>query len=289
MTAPVVAGDTVLVGLLGRGIGASRTPRMHMAEGQAQGLSYDYRLIDAATQDLPDLGVLLRRLEGEGFRGLNVTYPFKKDIIPFLDELSEAAQVLGAVNTVVFRDGRRHGHNTDHWGFGESFRTGLPDATRGTALLMGAGGAGRAVGSALLDQGVGKLLIHDLDGFSANWLTARLAERYGSDRVGAVENLAQAAAEADGLVNATPMGMEKLPGLPLPEALIAPRHWVADIVYFPLETALLAAARAKGCQVLPGSGMAVYQAVRAFGLFTGRTADPDRMKATFDSLAEVAA
>ena len=92
-----------------------------------------------------------------------------------------------------------------------------------------------------------------------------------------------AAGEANGIVNCTPVGMEKHPGLPLSAAAIDPRQWVADIVYFPLETELLRAARAQGCRSLDGSGMAVFQAVRAFELFTGRPADPNRMKATFDA------
>lgn len=275
----------VLVGLLGRGIGPSRTPRMHMAEGKMQGLAYDYRLIDTAGAEADAaLGPLLARLEAGGFDGLNVTYPYKQNILPFLSELSEAAEAVGAVNTVVFRDGRRYGHNTDYWGFGESFRRGLPDAKRDAVLLIGAGGAGRAVANALLDQETERLLIRDTNDDAAQRLADDLTRRFGAGRARITSNLAEAAAVADGIVNSTPVGMEKLPGLPIAAELIEPRHWVADIVYFPLETELLAAARAKGCAVLPGSGMAVFQAVRAFELFTGLRGDPDRMWQAFSSL-----
>ncbi|MDF2235349.1 shikimate dehydrogenase [Albimonas sp. CAU 1670] len=271
----------VLVGLIGQGIGPSRTPRMHMAEGRAQGIDLDYRLIDLAGRDEP-LGALLDRLEGEGYDGLNVTYPCKRAVMTHLHALSANAEAVGAVNTVVFRDGRRFGHNTDHFGFAESFRRGLPDVARDAVLLLGAGGAGGAVAHALADAGVGRLMILDVDAALARDLAAAVVARHGPGRAEAASDPA-CAAQADGIVNATPVGMAKLPGLPLPEAAIEPRHWVADVVYFPLETALLRAARAKGCRVLPGSGMAIFQAARAFRLFTGREADPDRMRATFES------
>lgn len=274
----------VRVGLLGHGIAASRTPRMHMEEGRAQGLAYEYRLYDMAGQDPePEMGELLDRLEAEGLNGLNVTFPYKQRVIPHLDELSDAATAVGAVNTVVFRSGQRLGHNTDFWGFGESFSRGLPGAARGRVLLLGAGGAGGAVANALLDRGVSQLFLHDRAHDAAMRLASQLRDRFGADRAIIVADLTEAAGVVDGMVNATPMGMEKLPGMAIAADAIEPRHWVADIVYFPLETELLATARAKGCRVLSGSGMAVFQAVRAFELFTGIKADPERMRATFDS------
>lgn len=267
---------SILIGLLGAGISGSRTPRMHMAEARAQGLPLDYRLIDSDTSDLPvDPGQVLARIEATAFDGINVTFPFKQAVIPHLDDLSEGARAVGAVNTVVFRDGARIGHNTDHAGFRDSLRRGLPDSARGAVLLLGAGGAGGAVAQALLDEGAGTVLVQDIDPARAAALAARLG------RAEVVSDLAGAASRADGIVNATPVGMAKLPGLPIPEALVEPRHWVADIVYFPLETELLALARGRGCAVLPGSGMALFQAVRAFELFTGHHADPERMWAAF--------
>lgn len=282
-------GGRVLVGLLGHGISASRTPCMHMAEGQAQGLNYDYRLVDLADCDpAPPMEEIIFELEAAGFSGLNVTFPYKQAVIPHLTGLSDNAQAVGAVNTVVFRDGARRGHNTDYWGFGESFRRGLPHAKRDAVLLLGAGGAGGAVSAALMGGGVERLMIRDTNTVSADRLAAALCARFGAGRAEVASDLEAAAAEADGIVNATPVGMEKLPGLPLPAALVEQRHWVADIVYFPLETELLATARAMGCKVLPGSGMTLYQAVRAFELFTGLPADPTRMQAAFDSFTSEA-
>ena len=269
---------TVLTGLIGQGIQKSRTPAMQMNEARAQGVRMHYALFDPEVWDgaEPDLTSMLDRIEAAGFVGVNVTYPDKKAVIAYLDDRSEAATGVGAVNTVVFRGGRRLGHNTDFWGFAESLRRALPKGPFGSVLLLGAGGAGGAVAHALTSLGVARLLILDIDRASAE----ALARSVGGE---SCLDPAQAAIAVDGIVNATPMGMAKLPGTAIDTDLLSPRHWVADIVYFPLETALLAAARTRGCTTIDGSGMAVFQAVRAFELFTGRAADPDRMRATFAS------
>ncbi|WP_372604979.1 shikimate dehydrogenase [Actibacterium sp.] len=270
------------VGLIGKGIQLSRTPAMHEAEGRAQGLDLHYDLIDpdAMTGPQPTLAQMLDAAQDAGFAGVNVTFPYKKAVIALLDDISAPARVVGAVNTVVFADGKRRGHNTDYWGFAESLRRGLVGANMDSVLLLGAGGAGGAVAHALVSLGVKQLMITDRDPAAA----ASLAAEVGGT---AVTDLAAAAKAADGIVNATPMGMAKLPGTAIDTALLEPRHWVADIVYFPLETELLRAARTRGCRILNGSGMAVFQAVRAFSLFTGLTPDTNRMRATFEAFSQV--
>ena len=274
----------VLAGLIGHGIQASRTPRMHMEEGAAVGFPYDYRLIDLPLgMGETALAQLLSNLEDAGYCGINVTVPYKREILTHLDALSDDARAVGAVNTVLFTKDGRIGHNTDYWGFAESLRRGLPDAARDHVLLLGAGGAGHAVAHALVDAGVGQLLVRDMNHALADELVDELNARVGPGRARTVTDIGEAAGIADGIVNATPVGMLKMPGMPIDGALIAPRQWVADIVYFPLETELLAHARVKGCAVLSGAGMALFQAVRAFELFTGITPDADRMKAVFDS------
>lgn len=275
----------IRVGLIGRGIQKSRTPAMHRAEAEALGMELRYDLIDTDEMAAPEppIQTLLQDAEAKGFAGLNVTYPYKRAVMAHLDGLSDAAKWVGAVNTVVFQDGRRYGHNTDFWGFGEAFCRGLPDVSRDCVLLLGAGGAGGAVAHALAGSGVGTLLVHDRDAAVARDLVDALN---ATGRAEVVEDLATSAARADGIVNATPMGMAKLPGLAIDAQMLEPRHWVADIVYFPLETELLRRARQLGCKTLSGAGMAVFQAVRAFELFTGRKPDPMRMKATFESFTD---
>lgn len=270
------------LGLVGRGIQLSRTPKMHEAEARAHGLACRYELLDTDAGMEGTLADILAWAEAEGFAGLNVTYPYKQEVLPLLGTLSEAACNVGAVNTVVFGDRGRCGHNTDCWGFAESVRRGLPGVAMDIVLLIGAGGAGSAVGHALRELGARRVLIADTRRPAAETL-ARALDGTGCIAT-AVDDLAEAASAADGIVNATPVGMAKQPTTPLDPTTLRSRHWVADIVYVPLETPLLAAARATGCATLSGEGMAVFQAVRAFELFTGRPADPARMRATFRTL-----
>lgn len=279
----------ITIGLIGRGIGASLSPVMHEREGRRLGLDYRYHLIDFDRLGLDDacLPEVLAEARALGFAGLNVTYPFKQAILPMLDGMAPDAAAIGAVNTVVFGPDRVVGHNTDCWGFARSFREGLAAVARDRVLLLGSGGAGAAVSQALLQEGVGHLDIYDIEPARAGALADRLRELFDAE-VAAVDDLAVPARLADGVVNTTPVGMAKHPGLPLKAGLLAPRQWVADVVYFPLETALISEARRLGCRVLPGGGMAVYQAVRAFELFTGLAPDVDAMTATFRAAIEPA-
>ena len=278
---PVPERPSVLAGLIGAGIQGSRTPAMHEREGDAQGLRVLYRKIGLGPEALPDL---LQAAERLGFAGLNITHPCKQAVIPHLHALSPDAAALGAVNTVVLREGRRVGHNTDWWGFAENVSRHLPGAPMGRVVQLGAGGAGAAVAHALLTLGAGALVLSDVDPARAEAVAASLSARFGPGRARASTDLAAEVRAADGLAHCTPTGMAGHPGLPLPAALLHPGLWVAEIVYFPLETELLRAARALGCRTLDGGGMAVFQAVEAFRLITGVTPDPERMLRHFAEL-----
>jgi shikimate dehydrogenase len=276
----------ILAGLIGAGIQASRTPALHEHEGDAQGLRYLYQLIDLDQLHLDSTALpdLLQAAERMNYTGLNITFPCKQAIIPLLDELSPEARGIGAVNTVVLKDGKRVGHNTDCLGFAEGFRRGLTDAARERVVQMGAGGAGAAVAHALLSEGVRQLTIFDVDRERAESLANNLNQHFGPSRAQAGLDLPGALAQADGLVNTTPMGMAKLPGTPVPAELLRKQMWVAEIVYFPLETQLLRDARALGCRTLDGGNMAVFQAVKAFELFSGVVPDAQRMLEHFQSM-----
>ena len=258
---------------------------MHVAEGRRLGLDYAYDLLDFDRLELADdaLPRVLRAAAAAGCAGLNVTHPFKQSVLPWLDAVAPEAEAIGAVNTVVFREGRATGHNTDCFGFAESFRREMAGAALDRVLLLGAGGAGAAVGQALLGLGAASIAVFDVEGGRARALALRLAAQPGAGGARVVVDLAAAAREADGLVNATPVGMAKYPGLPLPADCLRPGLWVADVIYFPATTALIAAATRSGCRTLPGRGMAIHQAVRAFELITGRPPDPDAMAAHFDA------
>jgi shikimate dehydrogenase len=270
-------------GLIGRAILDSRSPWLHEQEARAQGLELSYELFDFSDRGWPDsrLADVLVDLRGRGYAGVNVTYPFKQAVIPLLDDLAESAELVGAVNTVAMRDGRLVGHNSDMQGFRDSFLAGLPGAPLGRVLQLGAGGAGAAVASALLSLGVGTLELIDVNAGRAEALAARLARRFGPDRVVTPTAGDLATADADGIVNTTPMGMGANPGSPISPDLIEPRHWVADIVYFPLQTELLRIARDKGCRSINGSGMVIAQAALAFEIITGLAANKDRMRRSF--------
>jgi shikimate dehydrogenase len=281
---------SVLLGLIGYGIQGSLTPAMHEQEGAAQGVKLVYKLIDLQKLDLDvkALPELLMAAERMGFAGLNITYPCKQEVVPLLTDLSDNARALGAVNTVVLRDGKRVGHNTDLFGYAENLRRGLPDVQRDRVVQVGAGGAGSAVAEALMQLGVQHLTVFDTDNARAQHVAADLCSRHGAGRAEAGSDLKRALAEANGLVNTSPVGMAKLPGTPVPPEFLRPDLWVSEIIYFPLETELLKRARAIGCRTLDGGGMATFQAVRAFELFTGIKPDVDRMRRYFDTLRETA-
>ncbi|WLI90767.1 shikimate dehydrogenase [Massilia sp. R2A-15] len=276
----------LLLGLIGRGIQKSMTPAMQEQEAREQGLRLHYQLIDldATGAGVDDLPVLLKAMRIIGFAGFNVTYPCKQAIIPLLDDLSVEARAMGAVNTVVNRDGKLVGHNTDGSGWAWGFQRALPQADLSNVVLLGAGGAGSAIADAALRIGVQRLTLVDLDAVRTQALADKLNEQHGDGRVSASTDIAAALDGATGLIHATPTGMDKSPGLPLPEELLRPSFWVSEIVYFPLETALLKAARARGCPTSDGGGMAVGQAVGAFELFTGHKADAARIDTHFRSM-----
>ncbi|MDB5505530.1 MAG: Quinate/shikimate 5-dehydrogenase delta [Devosia sp.] len=276
----------IIVGLVGRGIGASRSPAMHEREGGRVGLAYTYVLLDFDQMQLDDFELprVIAEAEALGFSGLNVTHPFKQAIVGHVDVLSPEASAINAINTVLLEQGRRVGHNTDSWGFAESFRSGLQGVRVSEVVQFGAGGAGAATAHALLAHPVDRLVLCDSDMARAEQLAHRLATRFGKS-VDAVHPTDVTLGTADGVVNATPVGMDKYPGLPFEREKLQSRHWVADIVYFPAETELLRIARSLGCRTLPGTGMAIFQAVRAFQLFTGIAPDPAQMVHHFRAAA----
>ncbi|MGH7762029.1 MAG: shikimate dehydrogenase [Candidatus Dormibacteraceae bacterium] len=277
-----------LLGLIGSGIKHSLTPPMHEQEAACAGLRCLYLTIDLDLLELPDdyLAGMITYARLLGFRGLNITHPCKQAVLEYLDGVSPEVAAVGAANTVLFESGRGVGYNTDVYGFRQSFIRGLPGAKTEKVVLLGAGGAGSAVAEALLGLGVQRLVAIDPDQQRLQQLGSSLAARYETSRF-TLANQRDAKRElrdACGLVNATPVGMSSHPGVPIGIDCLHRDLWVADIVYLPMATELLRVARRLGCRVLNGGGMAVFQAARAFELFTGRTPDINRMLQHFDQL-----
>ena len=281
--------DLVRVALIGEGIGTSLTPSMHRAEAAEHGIPYAYEIIDLLDRDRQpeDLEALLGRLRAEGYRGANVTHPFKQRVLSLLDRLSPAAAHIGAVNHVSFEaDGSVVGHNTDWTGFRAGFLAELGANSRATVLQLGTGGAGAATAYALLDLGVQRLLLADQDPTRA----ASLAERYrplfpGREIVVAPpDEVSARLARADGLVHATPVGMATHPGISGRSGPAAPGGLGRRGRLSPAADRAGGAARAAGHPVLDGGRMAVGQACDSLALFAGIVPDRDRMRRTFLAL-----
>jgi shikimate dehydrogenase len=280
----------VLVGLIGANIQKSLSPALFEDACAAAGLRGHYHLMDLELLAGRKLDDLLRAACVAGFRGVNVTYPCKEAVLPLLDEVSPDARQIGAVNTVsIAANGKTTGYNTDRIGFRRAFEEELgPSAARGqSAVLVGAGGAGRAIAFALFDLGLQTLCVNDKNADQAHALAATLTAQFGSGRAHVEVEAEAALPRVAGVVNATPVGMLGIPGTPIASTAITARHWVADAIYTPLETELIAAARAKQARAMGGAGMCVHQAAEAFKVFTGLTPDTRRMQRTFAEAAAI--
>jgi shikimate dehydrogenase len=268
---PRIDGKTRVYGLLGRPVAHSLSPAMHNAGFRELGLNAVY-----VAFPVTDLVHAVAGLRGLNIGGVSVTIPFKEDIIPLVDELDEKAARIGAVNTVVNRDGRLVGSNTDWQGALQALEEKTAVAGK-RCLILGAGGAARAIAFGLLEQG-GQVAVSDLDMAKALALSRQLWVE-----VVAPDSLEQYSAQV--LINATPVGMApQTKDLPLDPELLSRYQVVMDIVYWPLETRLLKEARSRGCQVIDGLRMLIHQGAAQFELWTGRLAPVEVMaRAAYDS------
>lgn len=273
----------IRAGLIGRGIQASSSPAIHEREARAAGVALTYHLIDFDQMGLGDdaLGAQLETLAGLGFSGVNVTHPFKQAVMPLLDEIEDTAAALGAVNCVAFRNGRSYGFNSDWTGFAFLLEHELGDAAQRCVAQLGAGGAGSATAYALLARGVEELRLCDTAAERAGDLAARLQAQFPAARIIVTGDPAAAITGAEGVVQATPIGMKVHPGVPFDPNLLDPGQWLADIIYFPRETELVLAAKARGVRAVGGSAMVVGQASAPFRQFTGCEPDRERMLREF--------
>jgi shikimate dehydrogenase len=274
------AGRRFLTGLIGAPIAHSASPAMHERAAEALGAHCHYQLIEVAGADRDGLRALLDGVRLLGFAGVNVTFPYKEAVVALLDELSPGAAALGAVNTVIVRDRRLIGHNTDETGFARAVADLVAASAGRPVAVIGAGGVGRAITFALAGLGVGDIRLFDADRAKAESLAAAL----GGRRAAVADSVERALSGAAGLVNATPVGMLPSRASAVPEALLHDGLWVADAVYWPLWTPLLMAARARGARVMTGRELAIFQAADAFALFTGLTPSTIEMGHAFDAV-----
>ena len=274
----------MLLGLIGANIMGSLSPALFAEAFKSAGIDGFYHLMDVDHLRERRLPQLLAAVKAAGFAGANITFPFKQEVIALLDSVDAEAAQIGAVNTVAIApDGRTTGYNFDRRGWRRSFEEaiGADSAREATVVLIGAGGAGRAVAFALMDLGVAQLMVHDRDAARAQALCGDLATHFGALRCRVAGTLVNEIAAADGIVNATQTGMRGFPGNPVPTSALKASHWAADVIYTPIDTEFIKAAAARGARVLNGGGMCVHQAVEAFRLFTGITPDVARMHRAF--------
>jgi shikimate dehydrogenase len=274
-----VTRKTFLTGLIGAPIAHSASPAMHEQAARALGVGCHYQLIELAGADSAELQMLMAGIRRLGFAGVNITYPYKEAVVALIDELSPDAAAMQAVNTVVVRDNRLIGHNTDTSGFAKAAANLPPDLMHGSVGVIGAGGVGKAIAFALVRLGATELRLFDADRPKAEKLSMMLKPRARAVVAGTIEDALKGVV---GVVNATPVGMLPNRGIPIPEALLHGGLWVADAVYFPLWTPLLTAAKRKGARVVTGRELAVYQAADAFELFTGLSPSAAEMGKAFD-------
>jgi shikimate dehydrogenase len=268
-----------LTGLIGAPIAHSAAPAMHEQAAHDLGLRCHYQLIEVAGATHEELRALLEGVRRLGFAGVNVTFPYKEAVVALLDDLTPDAAAIGAVNTIVVRDNRLSGHNTDTSGFARAAAGLVAGPVQGSVALIGAGGVGKAIAFALVKLGIAELRIFDTDRSKAAHLALQLGPRGRAVVVASVEDAVDGAI---GLVNATPVGMLPSRESPVPETLLHRGLWVADAVYYPLWTPLLMAAKEKGARVMSGRELAIYQAADAFELFTGMAASTAVMGEGFD-------
>jgi shikimate dehydrogenase len=279
--APPSPSRRFLAGLLGAPIAQSAAPAMHERAAEALDLRCHYQLIEIAGAGREELKMLLEGVRRLGFAGINVTFPYKEAVLDLLDELSPGAALIGAVNTVIVRDDRLIGHNTDTTGFARAITQLVTASPNGAVAVIGAGGAGKAIAFALAGLGVPELRIFDSDHAKAAQLAARLEGQVNASVTPSVEAALHGVA---GVVNASPVGMLPSVGMPVPDSLLHAGLWVADAVYSPLWTPLLTAAKAKGARVMTGRELTIYQAADAFELFTGLVPSTSEMGIAFDAV-----
>jgi shikimate dehydrogenase len=266
------------LGLIGDNIAKSQSPRLHRLAGQQNTtpVSYD-RLVPAETGK--DFDTLFDEVSQNGFRGVNITYPYKERAASKVTIDDPLVRAIGAVNTVIFDQGGPHGFNTDYSGFIAAYRHIRGELAPGTALMIGAGGVGKAVAYGLAAMGVTEIRLAERDLPKAEALAEALRRAKPGLRVITGSDAEELAKGADGLINCTPVGMVGHDGTPLSAKAMQGATWAFDAVYTPVDTQFLTDAASKGLQIISGYELFIGQGVDAWKLFTGLPLDYDRLRA----------
>ncbi|MBT9385671.1 shikimate dehydrogenase [Pseudooceanicola sp. CBS1P-1] len=273
----MTATPDILLGLIGDNIAASRSPRLHELAGEQNGKLVHYnRLVPHELGESWD--EIFDGLAAKGYRGTNVTYPYKEKVVAKLTIDDPLVRAIGAVNTAIFEAGGPKGHNTDHTGFIAAYSRVRGEANPGVTLMIGTGGVGRAVAFGLLALGAPEIRLVDLDKSKAEALAADLRGAGKPTEITVWDSAEEAAQGASGLINCTPVGMVGKGGTPLAAAFMAGSTWAFDAVYTPVDTQFLTEASANGLDIISGWELFFYQGVHAWKLFTGLPLDEDKLR-----------
>ncbi len=277
---------TLKLGLIGAGIGRSRAPELHRLAGAIADVDVTYDLLQVDSSSSAELDAVLRSCRVEGYRGVNVTHPFKERVVPSVRIGSDRVRRLGAVNTLLFgEEGDVQAFNTDYTGFKRAYAHRFPGSDPGAVAIVGTGGVGRAIAFGLCDMGAREIRLYDENRGKSAALAAAVGGEAGV-AVRVCDTLEEALADVAGIVNASPVGMYQYPGSPVPARLIHGQAWAFEAIYTPRKTQFLIDAGAAGLDILEGYELFFYQGVDAFELFTGVAVDEARLR---DALAQAEA
>jgi len=269
--------DAVRLGLIGDNIARSQSPRLHELAGRLCGLEVTYERLLPADMSR-SFEAVFETCRGEGFRGINITYPYKEEVTNYLTVPDRAIAAIGACNTVLFGNGGPTGYNTDYTGFMAAFRAAFGKAPPGKVAMAGGGGVGKAVAFGLAGLGCRELVVYDTSPARVTPLLDALGQAGFPLEVRMTSSIEEATDEADGLVNCTPLGMVGYPGSAIPASLIGKQRWAFDAVYTPVDTEFLNACRRAGLEVVSGYELFFRQGVDAFRLFTGLEVDTAKLR-----------
>ena len=262
--------STVRLGLIGRGIDKSLAPAFHTIAGQLLGLDVTYDLLPRDSAFSPQLGGLLTELGAAGYRGVNITVPFKATGWQTAPEASDEVSSTGVANTLLLgADGPTHAFNTDFTGFKWAYRRRFGDASPGTVALLGAGGVGTATAAAIVDLGATVIHLYDVLAERSHALADILRDRKPALQVDIAASAQEAVNGVDGIINGTPVGMFLQPGAPVELSAIGGQQWIFDAIYSPIETALMARAAEMNLARITGFDLFIGQGIDAFEIFTG--------------------
>jgi shikimate dehydrogenase len=277
---------TIRLGLIGDNIRRSQSPLLHRLAGRLCGLDVSYEPLIPADLGL-DFDAVFDRCQDAGFRGVNITYPYKERVFSRLQIRSPAIRALGACNLALFQGDHPAGENTDYSGFKSAFREMFGAAAPGGVAIAGTGGVGKAIAFALAELGATDIWLFDQEQPKAAALQAALSAAAPQIPVHLAESIEDAVASAEGIVNCTPLGMTGHPGTAIPRPLIRNQRWAFDAVYTPVNTEFLRDAGAAGLAVVSGYELFFHQGVDAFRIFTGCEVDQPRLRAALAEAQEV--